>query len=430
MKWAGGLWLFALIATGMLSAVFGADGGKSSWKESWVFAGPTNPEYEWTTFSAADAKTVFTVVHGGKWEFVTENGTFQQEGSGIVALDLETGKTRWSYQTKFQINSPLLCAGGRVVAYDVYGNVFCLNAATGKLEWQVNPDTEGMPHPGPWDEQTMPSCKDDRLFLREANELVCRNFADGKTIWKVPVDAVSNRRVFPAITGDKVALSTASDDVMVLNAKDGGVAWKKKIGWLKPDIVANQEWLSFANDDYLQCAQISDGQNVFTYGPKPATMEKKIHAQRPQPLAMAGDRLFILQESTVLWLGDDGATVSEPRGQAIACVDLKARKVLWKFALTDPFAGLSVAGKCAVIVQGNKIAVLDLDKGTVLWQFDVAGEKGLRGQALVVDGKIIVTGQNGMHCIDTGDAALTGWPQCAGSASRSGEPQRVEQERI
>jgi outer membrane protein assembly factor BamB len=422
--------LFVIIATGLFWVGSGSAGEESKLKVNWMFPGPSNPHDEFITYSATGAGMVFTVTKGETWEYFTENGTFNETGSSVIALDLKTGKKRWSYGTKFRINSPLLCANGCVVAYDVYGNIFCLQAATGQLVWQINPDTEGLatgafpqPHPGPWDEQTMPSSKDNRLFLREGNELVCRNLKDGKIVWKIPVQSVANRRVFPAVIDDRLAFSTAEDDLIVFSAGNGNTIWKRNIGWLRPGIVANREFLCFANDDYMQCAQVSDGQNMFSYGPKKPTKEKKNHAEHPQPLAVSGDYLLVHQDSVLLSLGEQDAIVRDPQGHAVACVNLKIRKALWKFAVTDQFAGLSVAGKCVVIVQDNRIIVLDLSKGDVLWQFEVVGETSLRGQPLLVEGKILVIGQKGLHYIDSGDAALTGWFQCAGSALRNGEPQ-------
>jgi outer membrane protein assembly factor BamB len=103
-------------------------------------------------------------------------------------------------------------------------------------------------------------------------------------------------------------------------------------------------------------------------------------------------------------------------------LNMDNKKPVWTYSLEESFAGFSLAGQGAIIVQGAKVTLLNSENGNLLWDFQIPEEKGLQGQALAVAGKILVVGTKGLYCIDTGDPRISGWPQCAGGATRSGRP--------
>jgi len=388
---------------------------------AWKFAGPVNPEYEWVTMSAAGGEMVYTFMKGKSWSFTTENGTFTETGSEVVALDMKTGQKRWSYNTQFPVLSPLLFLDGKLIIHDGYGNIFCLDASKGKEIWKAEREL----HPGSWDEETMPSGKDGFIYLREENELVCRGLQDGKPVWRTPIEAVSNRRVFPALRADKILLSTASDKAMCFNAKDGKVLWKKNVGWLKETVVASDKFAFFANADVLKCLSLADGSEVWTYSAPPmkSTKEKPEsqkqliepiwNLENAQPLALAGDRIYVIQKRVMY---PQGTLV----GYEIACFEQESRKLIWTYSLEEKFSGFSLTGQGAIVIQGAKVTLLSLGNGSAVWEFQVPGEERLQGQALALDVKIFVVGTKGLYCIETGNPQITGWTQCGGSAARSG----------
>jgi outer membrane protein assembly factor BamB len=391
---------------------------------AWKVSGPANPEYEWVTMSTTGGGLVFTILKGKTWTFTTENGTFNETGSEIIALDLSGGQKKWSFNTQFPINSPLLFLDGKLIVHDGYGDVFCLEAASGREIWKAEREL----HPGSWDEQTLPSAKDGSLYLREENELLCRGLKDGQAVWRTPIEAVSNRRVFPALINDKIVLSTAMDEALCINSKDGRVLWKKKIGWLKDTVVAGGQTIFLANADALQCLSLADGGEIWSYvappletsaNPQPPAAPKipaeLWNVENAQALAAGNNHLFIVQKR-----------VRQPQGTLagyeIACLSMDNKKPVWTYSLEEPFAGFSLAGQAAIVVQGARVTLLNSENGNLLWDFQIPEEKGLQGQALAVAGKILVVGTKGLYCIDTGDPRISGWPQCGGGATRSGRP--------
>lgn len=354
----------------------------------WTFAGPANPAYERVTLAAAGNGFVYAVVTGKSWTFTTENGTFTETGSAAAAVDAATGKLKWSADSRWPILSPLLFSGGRVIAHNGYGEVLCLEAAAGRVLWKAEREL----HPGSWDERTMPSAQGEFLFLREEASIVCRSLQDGKPVWSTPISAVQNRRVFPALAGDRVIVATAMDDVVGLNAADGRVAWKKKIGWLEDISVVGPGIALAANADRLYAFSTADGKDMWIL-------------EKASPLAIKEDLVYLL----------------EKQGEEIVCRDLAtARRKSWSMPTASDFQGFSVAGPLVLIVQSGRLIARQAADGKIVWEFTIPGETALKGQALAVDGKIYVAGAKGLHALDAGDPLVTGWPQSAGGALRSG----------
>jgi outer membrane protein assembly factor BamB len=253
--------------------------------------------------------------------------------------------------------------------------------------------------------------------------LVCRSIKNGQPVWTTPITAVSNRRVYAAISGDKLALSTAMDDVLVLDAKKGQLAWKASPGWLDETLVATEDFALFSNSDGLKCYAISDGREIWTYSAYPdlpspqadqavKVKEEVWKTENARPYAADGEHLYVYQWRV--------SPQREMTGYDIACLNLKDKKLLWTHSISKDFSGFSLAGQKGVVVEGNTLRAIGLQDGKTLWEFPVEGEGKLRGEALVTGGKILVVGSKGLYCIETGDPALTGWPQCSGSALRTG----------
>ncbi len=56
----------------------------------------------------------------------------------MYALDAETGKPRWTYQTDGEVKGSAAVAGGRVYIGSYDGHVYALGAADGRLLWRAS----------------------------------------------------------------------------------------------------------------------------------------------------------------------------------------------------------------------------------------------------------------------------------------------------
>jgi outer membrane protein assembly factor BamB len=383
----------------------------------WTFAGPANPGYEWVTLAAVDNGLVFAVGPGETWNFTTENGAFKETGSTITALDLRNGSKVWAAESRWPILSPLLVVSGRLVAYNGYGEVLCFSARDGKPLWKVEAEL----HPGSWDEQTLPTARGERVFLREKNEIVCRSLRDGRAVWRTEVESVQNRRVHAAPAGDRLVVANSMDAVLGLDMASGKILWRKKIDAVGADLTAGPGFALAADGDRTIALDPADGREIWTCGRPALPNGRSISAKSPvwnlekvAPLAAIGDRVLLYQKK-----------VRYPDGQSFsleaALYDRAAlRDQIWSLPLGSDFQGLCPAGPLILSVEGGTLSAWNAVDGRKAWEFRLPGEGRLQGQPLAADGKILVIGKKGLTCLETGDPRLTGWSQSGGPA-RLGE---------
>jgi outer membrane protein assembly factor BamB len=392
----------------------------------WTFAGPSNPGYEWVTLAASENNLVYAVKPGPSWSFATENGQFKETGSTITALELGTGSLTWAAESRWPILSPLLLTAGRLVAHNGYGEVLCFDARNGKPLWKIEPEL----HPGGWDERTMPSAQGESIFLREENEIVCRSIKDGKAVWRTAVEAVRNRRVFPAAAGDRLLAVNSMDAMVALDMKTGKVLWRKKLDGIGETVLAGPSFALISNADSTFNLDPASGREIWSFGRPPMKIEppprktNRPDSRQPRPpvwnlenvkpLAVMGESVLLFQKRVMYPEGGSYKT-------ELACYDLAlGRDLRWSQGLGSEFRGLSIAGPMILTVEGRTIIARSAAEGRLAWEFEVPGEKLLQGQALAVGGKILVVGSMGLTCLETGDPLLTGWAQCGGGPSRSG----------
>ena len=69
------------------------------------------------------------------------------ESGQIHAIDLKSGKEKWSYKTDMAIEAPPLVEAGMVFVGSTDGFLYALEATTGKLLWRYETDGEIMGAP-------------------------------------------------------------------------------------------------------------------------------------------------------------------------------------------------------------------------------------------------------------------------------------------
>ncbi len=384
---------------------------------AWTFPGPSNSPYSIITYSTTGQGMVYTVIHGNKSNSWTESDRVTKPF--VVALDLKTGKKHWIYELESKVLSPLLYLNGSVIVYDIKGNLICLEASTGRSIWKV----ETVPQHGKQEEElSVPSGKGDRFFLREGSNLVSRDIKDGRLLWKNAISAPSNEIVCPSLVDEKIILSTSLDDVIAFSQDDGEQLWKISPEWLDSLMVVSEKYSWYTVfQGKTRTLSNSDGSQIWAYpDPIPSSPEPTPGVSSAWPLSVLGEKLFLHQESAIFKRDKGGTPYFVSRGFEICCLDHTKERVKWKFPLAEELAGFSLAGGRGIVVQKSSITLLDLNTGQPVWEFKRSEIKGLQGEALVTQGKIMVIGSNGLYCLETGDPTLTGWPQARGTFLRTG----------
>ena len=167
-----------------------------------------------------------------------------QQGGGrkefVVCLDLD-GKEIWRTETGAAWersypgarSTPTYVPGekegeGRLLVTCGSGELFCLNAADGKILWQKNIANDYGSKFGMWAMAECPVVKDGVVFVTAGGSkalVVALKVADGSEVWTAKSNGDTLAYVTPVIVGDQLIVMTGAK-VNGINLKDGTVMWE------------------------------------------------------------------------------------------------------------------------------------------------------------------------------------------------------------
>lgn len=78
--------------------------------------------------------------------YVASCNDHDASGSAIYALDGVSGKIVWRYPTRGGVKNSIVCDSGAVVAQDALGNLYVIDALTGRLKWERPLIDRGYPY--------------------------------------------------------------------------------------------------------------------------------------------------------------------------------------------------------------------------------------------------------------------------------------------
>jgi outer membrane protein assembly factor BamB len=157
--------------------------------------------------------------------------------SYLVAVDADGGKVLWS-QDVGDAGGDLGCTpavdGDRVYAIGQQGDLVCLDAATGAVEWRKNLQKDFGGHCGGWHYTESPLVDGDRLVCTPGAKdatLVALDKKTGEVVWKcaAPVDdptAGYSSVVVAEVGGVRQYVQLLAAGVVGVAAKDGTFLWK------------------------------------------------------------------------------------------------------------------------------------------------------------------------------------------------------------
>ena len=158
----------------------------------------------------------------------------------VVCLDLD-GKLIWQTPTGVRWersfpgarSTPTYVPGekegeGRLVVTTGPGELYCLNAADGKILWQKNIANEYGSKFGMWAMAECPVVKDGMVFVTACGSkalVVALKVADGSVVWTAKSNNDTLAYVTPAFVKDQLVVMTGTK-VNGINLKDGTVMWE------------------------------------------------------------------------------------------------------------------------------------------------------------------------------------------------------------
>ncbi|MBR4716718.1 MAG: PQQ-like beta-propeller repeat protein [Lentisphaeria bacterium] len=172
--------------------------------------------------------------------YITGTGAGRPRKESVICLDLN-GKEIWRTVTGSAWersypgarSTPTYVPGekegeGRLVVTTGSGELFCLNAADGKILWQKNIANEYGSKFGMWAMTECPVVKDGVVFVTAGGSkalVVALKVTDGSVVWTAKSNNDTLAYVTPAIVKDQLVVMTGSK-VNGINLKDGTVMWE------------------------------------------------------------------------------------------------------------------------------------------------------------------------------------------------------------
>ena len=205
------------------------------------------------------------------------------KGGHLVAIDLVSGKVRWTSEVGTTW-APSVSAGLVVVAGD---DLFtALDATTGRPKWRV-PMTGGFSAPpiveGGW-----------VVGAPASGDVVAIRATDGQILWTRTVGAPV--RVRPALTATGVYVSLDDGRVVALDLMTGAPRWERRLGGKPADLLVLDDRLFVGADDkYFYSLKTSDGSQRW---------RRRIGGRPAGPAAVDARRVYYVALDNILWALD------------------------------------------------------------------------------------------------------------------------------
>ena len=244
---------------------------------------------------------------------------------GIVhAVSVRDGARLWTFKTGSEIKSSPVLVNGAVLIGSYDGHLYALDARTGVLRWKVL--TKGQVH-------ATPAVQDGLAFIAGCDAVFrAIRVADGREMYQIESGAYTGAS--PVVDGDRAYFGTFNFEVLALDLKRRSVAWRYS-----------------------------------------------------QP-----DAQFPYYSSAVL---DSGRVIVGGRDKLVHAIDAATGKSVWTFATRARVdSSPVVAGGRVYIGSGDgRLYVLDAASGKKLWEFDTGA--GLTASPAVAGGKVVIGAQDG-----------------------------------
>lgn len=296
---------------------------------------------------------------------------------GVRALDLQTGKPVWAYESDLRLSGGPGVGDGLVVVGGLDGEVIALDAATGAERWQAKVVNEVIAAPAIGGGLVFVRSNDGRITAFDA--------ASGERRWfwnrDVPMLSVRGNDA-PVLGPGFVFVGNDDGTVVALSATDGRPLWEQPIGQAE----GRTELDRMADVDGTP---VLDGAALFASSFKGQTVAIDAPSGRPAWAAEYGG-------AGRVGVGSDRLVVADTRGTVYG-LDKASGSALW----SQP--GLARRKLTGAAVQGDYAVVGDLD-GYLHWlrldNGDFAarqrmGGTPLRAAPVVADGILIAQNTDG-----------------------------------
>jgi outer membrane protein assembly factor BamB len=293
--------------------------------------------------------------------------------SELIAVDLQSGKLKWSYKTPEAIgeSSPAV-GGGMVFVGDLSGVFHAVNVSTGKNVWSYKTDAEIKSSP-----VVLSDRGGDRVLIGSYDgNLYCFNARDGKTLWKFKTENYVH--CTPAVV-DGVAYIAGCDEIFRgIRISDG------------------REVMQIPAGGYTAASPTMVGQFTYFGNFSNEVVGLSLKTRRRAWVYMHPQRQFPFYSSAAF---ADGRIVLGGRDKLVHCLNAATGRAAWTFTTRARVESSPAIAGGRVYIGSNdgRFYVLDLAKGTKLWEFNAGG--AISASPAIAGGRIVIGDQNGkLYC--------------------------------
>jgi outer membrane protein assembly factor BamB len=289
--------------------------------------------------------------------------------SELIAVDLQTGKLRWSYKTKEPVgeSSPAV-GGGMVFVGDLSGVFHAVEAGAGRGVWTYKTDGEIKSSPVIVGERVLIGSYDGALY--------CFNTRDGKTMWKFKTENYVH--CTPTVANGVAYIAGCDEFFRGIRISDGREVLRMPgIGNTasSPALVGNSVYFgNFSNE----------------------VLSLNLRSRRRAWVYMHRQRQFPFYSSPAL---AQGRIVLGGRDKMVHCINTATGKAFWTFTTRARVESSPAIAGGRVYVGSNdgRFYVLDFAKGTKLWEFNAGG--AVSASPAIANGRVVIGDQNGkLYC--------------------------------
>ena len=289
-----------------------------------------------------------------------DNGTFH-------ALELETGKTRWTFRAQDAIEGAALALGDRIIFGSGDGFLYCLDT-DGKLVWKYETQDQVLAAPN-WAKD--PKSNDLWVLAGSYDGSVhCVRAVDGKQVWKYATDNFVNGS--PAIAGEKVIFGGCDTYLYVLELGTGKALESIEADAYIASSVAVRDQIGYLG--HYDNAVIAFS-------------------------TISGDMLWKYQKKSFPYFSSCAVTEKQiligGRDKSMHAIDRKTGKGLWTFKTRGQVDSSPVVCDGKVLfgsIDGNFYS-LDAKSGEEIWSYDVGA--AIIASPAVASGKILIGDEKG-----------------------------------
>ena len=285
----------------------------------------------------------------------------------LYAIDLATGKKKWSYKTDLGFSAAAAVRDGRVIAGDSDGKVYCLNAADGAEIWgfEAGGEINGGPN----------FYKDNVLIGSQDATLYCVKAATGEKVWEHKIG--DQIRSFLTVVENRAFLAGCDGKLHIINLDDNSTLGSVEI------------------ESPTGCTPAMLGDRVF-FGTEGSTFLAVDWRKAEVAWRYRSPRQQAYRSSAA---ATDNAIIVGGRDKQVVALDPKSGSEVWKYTTRHRVDSSPVVSGNRVFfgAADGRLTALDVKSGEKVWEYEAGGQ--FNASPAVSNGRLVIGNTDGtLYC--------------------------------